>query len=344
MKTIFDETRLGALRLKNRVFRSATWMAMTDESGLVNDELVNYYGQLAAGGVGTIITGITSVYERDAEVSEGAKFYDDRFIAGHRLLTDAVHRHDCRLFLQTAMIDYPVDAIPTEEVERIIAAFGDAAHRAEQAGYDGVQIHAAHFFYLSKFVSPLLNHRTDRFGGSIERRAQILLDILRNMRSKTSDAFSIIIKMNYTDRYPGGVGLEDFLTTGRLLAEFSGTSGEGRMLRGIDAIEVSANGTSVGGIRAGVNEASFLPAARALAETVSVPVILVGGLRSLETMNSILNDTRIEYLSLSRPLIREPQLLQRWLFGDTTPARCVSCNACYQTPQHQCIFNLRKKS
>lgn len=333
MKTIFDETRLGALRLKNRVFRSATWMAMTDESGLVNDELVNYYGQLAAGGVGTIITGITSVYERDAEVSEGAKFYDDRFIAGHRLLTDAVHRHDCRLFLQTAMIDYPVDAIPTEEVERIITAFGDAAHRAEQAGYDGVQIHAAHFFYLSKFVSPLLNHRTDRFGGSVERRAQILLDILRDMRSKTSGTFSVIIKMNCSDRYPGGVGLEDFLTTARMLAD-----------AGIDAIEMSANGTSVAGIRAGVNEASFLPAARALAETVSVPVILVGGLRSLDTMNGILNDTRIEYLSLSRPLIREPQLLQRWLSGDTTPARCVSCNACYQTPRHQCIFNLRKKS
>lgn len=333
MKTIFDETRLGALRLKNRVFRSATWMAMTDESGLVNEELVNYYDQLAAGGVGTIITGITSVYERDAEVGEGAKFYDDRFIAGHRLLTDAVHRHDCRIFLQTAMIDYPVDAIPTEEVERIIAAFGDAAHRAEQAGYDGVQIHAAHFFYLSKFVSPLLNHRTDRFGGSVERRAQILLDILRDMRSKTSGTFSVIIKMNCSDRYPGGVELEDFLTTARLLAD-----------AGIDAIEVSANGTSVAGIRAGGNEASFLPAARALAETVSVPVILVGGLRSLDTMNGILNDTQIEYLSLSRPLIREQQLLQRWLSGDNTPARCVSCNACYQTPQHQCIFNLRKKS
>ncbi|MBQ3633455.1 MAG: hypothetical protein II952_04075, partial [Paludibacteraceae bacterium] len=244
MKTVFDETRLGALRLKNRVFRSATWLAMTDESGLVNNELVNYYDQLAAGGVGTIITGITSVYERDAEVGEGAKFYDDRFIAGHRLLTDAVHRHDCRIFLQTAMIDYPVDAIPTEEVERIIAAFGDAAHRAEQAGYDGVQIHAAHFFYLSKFVSPLLNHRTDRFGGSVERRAQILLDILRDMRSKTSGTFSVIIKMNCSDRYPGGVGLEDFLTTARLLAD-----------AGIDAIEVSANGTSVAGIRAGVNEA-----------------------------------------------------------------------------------------
>ena len=139
MKTIFDETRLGALRLKNRVFRSATWMAMTDESGLVNNELVNYYDQLAAGGVGTIITGITSVYERDAEVGEGAKFYDDRFIAGHRLLTDAVHRHDCRIFLQTAMIDYPVDAIPTEEVERIIAAFGDAAHRAGDSGRRSAQ-------------------------------------------------------------------------------------------------------------------------------------------------------------------------------------------------------------
>ena len=342
MKNIFDSTQLGSLSLKNRVWRSATWMAMSDEGGMVNDDIINYYSAIAAGGVGAIITGITSVYERDADVGEGAKFYDDRFVPGHRRLTAAVHAHDCRIYLQTAMIDYDIDRLTTAEVEHIISAFGDAAKRAELAGYDGVQIHAAHFFYLSRFISPLCNHRTDRFGGSVEARAQILREILHDMRQKTSADFSIIMKINCSDRYEGGLTVSDFLTTCRLLSVGS-TADDGRRWRGLDAIEVSGNGTSVPGIRAGVNEGYFLPAAKALAETIDVPVILVGGLRSIETMNDILNTTKIEYLSMSRPLIREPNLLNRWQQGDTRPSICVSCNTCYRTPHHQCIFTLRGK-
>lgn len=333
MKTLFDTTTLHHLTLKNRVWRSATWMALSDESGEVNDAIVEAYEELAAGGVGAIITGITSVFEHDSEVGEGAKFYDDRFILGHRRLTDAVHRHDCRIYLQTAMIDYYIDELTTAQVEHLISCFGDAARRAEQAGYDGVQIHAAHFFYLSKFISPLCNHRTDRFGGDQTGRTRILCEILQDMRAKTSQEFSIILKINSSDEYPGGITMQDFLVSSRLMAN-----------AGIDAIEVSANGTSRPGIRAGVNEGSFLTAAMSLSATVDVPIILVGGLRSMEFINSVLADTKIEYISLSRPFIREPNLLRRWQAGDTAPARCVSCNACYRTPGHKCIFNLRQKS
>lgn len=333
MKNLFDQTTLGALTLKNRVWRSATWMALSDESGEVNDAIVDYYAQLAAGGVGAIISGITSVFEQDSEVGEGAKLYDDRFIPGHRRLTDAAHQHDCRIYLQTAMVDYYIDELTTEQVEHIISCFGDAARRAEQAGYDGVQIHAAHFFYLSKFISPLCNHRTDRFGGDQRNRTRILYEIFRDMRAKTSQGFSIILKINSSDEYPGGLTVQDFLVTSRLMAD-----------AGIDAIEVSANGTSRTGIKAGVNEGYFRAAAMSLASLVDTPVILVGGLRSMEFINRLLADTKIEYVSLSRPLIREPNLLRRWQQGDTAPARCVSCNSCYRTPGHQCIFNLRKSN
>ena len=231
-KTLFDETKLGQLTLKNRAWRSATWLALSDESGLVNDAIIDVYSELAAGGVGAIITGITSVVKDDEEVGEGAKFYDDSFIESHRRLTEAVHRHDCKIFLQTAKIDGPVDELTTEEVEDIIRQFGDAAHRAERAGYDGVQIHAAHFFYLSKFISPLLNHRTDRYGGDQRGRSRILYEILKDMRSKTSADFIITMKINSSDEYPGGLTTQDFMLTSRLMAD-----------AGIDAIEVSANGT-----------------------------------------------------------------------------------------------------
>ena len=109
----------------------------------------------------------------------------------------------------------------------------------------------------------------------------------------------------------------------------------------LDSIEVSGNGTSVGGIRPGVNEAYFKRFAHFLAEKVDIPVILVGGHRSVDNMNNVLNEGKIEYLSLSRPLIREPDLIERWQNGECSPAKCVSCNMCYRTPAHKCIFRLR---
>ena len=330
MKKIFDRTTLRGLELKNRIWRSATWMALAHDDGEVSDELVTCYEELARGGVAMIVTGLTSIAEHDATIGGECKFYDDRFIAGHRRLTDAVHRHGSRIMMQTAMVDGEVDALTTEQVHGIIDQFGDAARRAEQAGYDGVQIHAAHFFYLSQFISPLINHRIDKYGGSVQARSKILVDILADMRAKTSPEFCITMKINSSDEYPGGLTVQDFLLTSQLMAE-----------AGIDAIEVSGNGTSRTAIRAGKNEGYFRGAAMALASLVSVPVVVVGGYRSVEKIDNIIGDTAIEYVSLSRPLIREPHLVARWQGGDLTPARCVSCNSCYRTPGHACIFNLR---
>lgn len=332
MKTLFDETILRGHKLKNRVWRSATWLALADYEGNMTDELIHANEQLAEGGVGMIVTGLTSVVEHDAAIDGGVKFFDDRFIEGHCRLTEAVHRHGALIQMQAAIVDGPVDELRTDEVEWIVSQFGDAARRAEQAGYDGVQIHAAHFFYLSKFISPLINHRTDRYGGDQQGRTRILYEILQDMRQKTSPDFLITMKINSTDEHPGGLTLQDFMLSSRLMAD-----------AGIDAIEVSANGTSRTGIKAGVNEGSFRAAAMALAAFVDTPVVMVGGLRSLEKINQYLDETKIAYASLSRPFVREPHLINRWLQGDPRPSLCVSCNTCYRTSGHQCIFNLRKK-
>ena len=332
MKTLFDTTTLRRHTLKNRIWRSATWIALADAEGNVTDEIVRTYEELAKGGAAMIVTGLTSILRNDAEIGGGAKFYDDRFIAGHKRLTDAIHKHGALVMMQTAIVDGPVDELTTEQVEETVHLFGDAAHRAEEAGYDGVQIHAAHFFYLSKFISPLLNHRTDRYGGDQRGRTRILYEILKDMREKTSPDFLITMKINSTDEYPGGLTAQDFLVSCKLMAD-----------AGIDAIEVSGNGTSHTGVKAGQNEGYFRAAAMSLAALVDVPVVLVGGFRSIEKINQYLDETKIEYVSLSRPLVREPNLIQRWQEGDTRPSLCVSCNTCYRTPGHQCIFNLRKK-
>ncbi len=329
MKTIFDSTTLGTLTLKNRIWRSATWMALSPD-GKVSDKLVEVYREYAKGQVASIITGLTSVSPYDEDLYGGVKFWNDSDLEGHRRLTDAVHTEGSLIYMQTAMVDGDVNGWSPERLQEIVGQFGDAAARAQKAGYDGVQIHAAHFFFLSKFISPAVNRRADKYGGSQENRSRILVDILTDMRCKTAPGFSIIVKVNASDFVPGGLDAEGFLTTSKMLSE-----------SGIDAIEVSANGTSVPGIKAGKNEAYFREYADVLKSVVNTPVILVGGHRSIESMNSLLNDTGIEYLSMSRPLIREPHLIKRWMNGDTRPALCVSCNSCYRTPGHACIFRLR---
>ena len=164
MKDVFDATTLrvrngqGGVELANRAWRSATWMALADGSGQVNDALVDTYRDLAEGGVGAIIVGFTGVAPEGMRLDGGALMSDDSFIAGHRRLTDAVHEQGSKVFLQTAMVgscrrlesgrmaSVSIDAWSQDDIARIVGWFGDAARRAEQAGYDGVQIHAAHGF------------------------------------------------------------------------------------------------------------------------------------------------------------------------------------------------------
>ena len=170
----------------------------------------------------------------------------------------------------------------------------DAAKRAELAGFDGVQIHAAHFFFLSRFISPAVNQRSDEYGGSTENRTRILLEILRGIKSNCPN-LHVTIKINCNDFARGGIEEAESLAICKNLAA-----------AGIDSIEVSGNGTSIRGIRAGVNEGYFALFAIKLADEISTPVICVGGWRSKDIMEKILNATKIAALSLSRPLVREP--------------------------------------
>ncbi len=338
MKQVFETVKLGSLSLKNRLIRSATWEGIALPDGGITEEAYKIYEELAKGGVGAIITGFTSVAADDFYFDGMMRLSDDRLIPQYRKLTNIIHREDCPVIAQLALGAYyrPLengrfaqaepDGMTAEEIETVIEQFGQAARRAKEAGFDGVQIHAAHFFFLSRFISPLVNHRRDRFGGSTEGRAQILLDILARIR-KYDPGLHVTVKINSSDFAPGGLTEKESLTICKLLAE-----------AGIDSIEVSGNGTSVAGIKPHKNEGYFLPFAARLAEEVSVPVILVGGLRSLDTMEAVLNRTKIEFLSLSRPLLREPDLPEKMKGGETTAARCISCNRCYSSPSHRCVF------
>ena len=329
MKSIFDQTKLGSLNVKNRLVRSATWEDMANLDGSIPDELIDVYENLAAGGVGTIITGFTSVASNDFYFDGMMRLSSDseKILSQYKKLVEKVHAHDVKILAQLALGGFfengnliEPDQISEDQFEKIVELFSDASRRARDCGFDGVQIHAAHFFFLSRFISPAVNPR--------ENRIEILKRILQKIRENAPE-FHVSMKLNSNDFTPGGLDENQSMEIAEIMTA-----------EGIDSIEVSGNGTSVAGIRPGKNEGYFFEFARDLSERISIPVILVGGHRSVEHMEKILNSSRIEFLSISRPLICEPNLINRWKSGDLKPSRCVSCNSCYQTQNHQCIFNL----
>ena len=196
---------------------------------------------------------------------------------------------------------------------RTFAAFAGAARRLKQAGFDGVQLHGAHGYLLAQFLSPLRNRRSDRYGGNLENRARFALEVFGAVRSEVGPEFPVMIKLNAHDFLEGSTTEEDSAYLAARLAR-----------AGIDAIEVSGGTPGsgrLGAVRPDIetreDEAYFRPQARAIrAAAPDVPLMLVGGLRSLEVMDEILAPGDADCLSIGRPLIREPDLPLRWERGD----------------------------
>jgi 2,4-dienoyl-CoA reductase-like NADH-dependent reductase (Old Yellow Enzyme family) len=212
--------------------------------------------------------------------------------------------------------------LAVEDIQQITVAFAQAAARAVEAGFDAVQIHGAHGFLMSQFLSPAFNKRTDDYGGPIENRARALLEVLGKIRSAVGGDFPILVKLNSEDFIEGGLTLEDSVRVGQMLQE-----------EGIDAIEVSG-GTVVTGdhcrkdIDSKEKEAYWRDAAKVFKEKLHVPLILVGGVRSFQLAEQLVDRGFADYISMSRPFIREPGLINRWASGDLGKATCLSDNLC----------------
>lgn len=338
MKSIFQPFEARNLKAKNRLVRSATWENLATPEGGIFKNSYQLYDDLASGGIGTIITGFTSVSAHDRYFGGMMRLSSGALIPEYQKLVSIIKKHGVAVLTQLALGGYyakemgsgypeiEIDFMTQAQIRDMINMFISAAGRAAKAGFDGVQIHAAHFFFLSRFISPAVNHRTDEYGGSTTNRARVLVEILRGIKS-LEPGLHVSIKINSSDFLPGGLTNVESLEICKLLAK-----------NGIDSIEVSGNGTSRQGIRKPDDEAYFLDFAFHLAEEVDVPIILVGGLRSKEVMEAILNKTKIELLSLSRPLIRQPNLPYLFESGQTDKSDCISCNACYKTDGHTCVF------
>jgi 2,4-dienoyl-CoA reductase-like NADH-dependent reductase (Old Yellow Enzyme family) len=354
LKTLFSPGKIGNVEIKNRIVRSATYEKRATKYGKVAPELIDFLCELAKGGTGLIISGMIAVHPSGTGSQYGAWIYDDSFISGQRELTKAVH--DCSEAKIAAQIAHtgiqgtnpkydPIGPSPmpinsygkkprgltAQEVGEVINWFVAATRRIYESDYDIVQLHAAHGYLLSNFVSPYSNKREDEFGGTPQKRAKILVEIYKGIRQEVDKNFPVTIKLQTNDFFKGGLELEEGKEIAKTLVD-----------AGFDAIEPSGGSveTIIGKqdnypslrVKTPEQENYFLPIVKELKPIMGdCPIILMGGIKNPVSIEQILRDGDADFIAMCRPLINEPDLSNRWKSGDTSPAKCISCNSCYMT-------------
>ena len=355
--------QIGKLEIKNRCVRSATYEALANEAGEVTNELIDFYKTLSEGGTGLIITSYAFIQQSGRAQNKQIAVYNDDFIPGLKKIADIVHEHGegCKVALQivhagrqshhvketiapSAILEKFSNKMPREmtidEIEETIEGFAQAVRRAKEAGFDGVQLHGAHGYLISEFLSPFTNKRTDQYGGNTDNRLNFVRQIYRRSRELVGDGFPILIKMNCDDFLEGGITLDESKKITKMISNI-----------GYDAIEISScmwetvkrkkneigwkptfipeSRMAVGSI----NEPAYhLAYAKEIKKGIDIPLILVGGVNSIDLVEEILSKGDADFVSFSRPLIREPDLPNRWMKGiGSSTVECDYCNNCLMT-------------
>jgi len=352
MSILFESSKIGNFEIKNRFIRSATYYALSDMDGFISDESVELMKTLAKNDAGLIITGYAYVQKDGQVFPDQNGIHLDAHIPAYQKMTRAVHDLGGKIVMQIAhggagstfsaksgngylavsitdkLTDYGTDPVEMRDdnIEAIIAAFGKAARRVQEAGFDGVQVHGAHGYLGSQFLSPQSNLRMDKWGGSLENRMRFLLEVTRSMKDHVDNDFPLMIKLGCHDYLDG---------ESELTAEESTRVAAALEAEGICHIEVSHGYLSKSrrklmmGITSPEQEAPLLPDVRVIREATSCPLAIVAGMRSLAVMEEIVNSGAADHVSLCRPFIREPGLIKRWKDGNEPPAECISCGGCF---------------
>jgi 2,4-dienoyl-CoA reductase-like NADH-dependent reductase (Old Yellow Enzyme family) len=373
MSALFSPGTIGSMKVKNRVVRSATVECLASDDGAITDQYLRAYRILAKGGVGLVIPGNYYVSAQGRAIPRVPLLDKDEIIPDLKRVVDVAHEYDVRMVAQlnhggrqcnpkvlggTPLAPSPVRDMVNNikprgmtegEIEDTIAAFGKAARRAKEAGFDGVQIHAAHGYLVNEFLSGHTNRRTDQWGGSLENRMRFLVETYKTVRKQVGPDYPILVKINSEDYIKRGVTVSECVATCRKLDEM-----------GIAAIEVSGGiaerglSTIKGDVPidllmrnrnvaerllvrfmekslrkwARFEEGYFVSNAAEVKKHVKAPVIAVGGMRRRAMMEHVLKSGQADFISMSRPFIRQPNLVSMMQKGNGDVISCTSCNRC----------------
>lgn len=372
---VLAPARLGPIELRNRVIKAATYEGLSHKS-LVTQDLVDFHVAYARGGVGMTTVAYCAV-SKEGRTDRHQIHWTDEAMPGLRVLTDAVHAEGAAVSAQighggpvanpkgngapalspsrhfhATTISWAQEA-SVDDLRRITEAHAEAARRAIDAGFDAVEVHLGHNYLASSFLSPKVNHRTDRYGGSLENRARFAREIMRAVHDAVGGRIAVIAKMNMDDGVPGGFWLDEAIPVAQWL-EQDGT---------VDALEMTAGSSLLNPmylfkgdaplddfsaimpqpIKLGVKlvgkrflrsypyrDAYLLEDARQIRAAVKLPMILLGGITDKPAMDLAMREG-FEYVAMARSLLREPDLVNRIREDATTPSLCIHCNKCMPT-------------
>ena len=345
MSKLFTNFRIKDLELKNRLMRSATTSYWSDEEGILRDSILDYYKELAKGGLGLIIKGHSFIMEKGKAHAGQSGLSDDKHIPKMKKLTSFVHSYDIPILAQLNHAGYSskIDRVTASEyktpdwkareatiddVELIVESFAKSAELALFAGFDGIQIHGAHGYLISQFLSENINKRSDEYGGSIENRSRLLLRVYDAIRKKVGNGIVIGVKLNCDDfAEEGGIRIGESVIVSNLLAE-----------KGIDFIEISGGGPKQDrSIRkergkpakdSGYFEANFAGHVEKIRKaTPTMLLAIVDGIRSRVTMDNLLENNIADIISMSKPFIIEPNSANLLKDGQKKSS-CIDCRKC----------------
>jgi 2,4-dienoyl-CoA reductase-like NADH-dependent reductase (Old Yellow Enzyme family) len=374
---LFTPMEINGMHLKNRLVKSATYEAMAAEDGSVTDQLIDMYTSLAKGGVGLIITGYAYIQENGHCMPLQTGVFSDDNIPGLQKLADAVHEEGGTIALQiahsgrqtfpaliggqTPMAPSAIEedpffhieprAMTTEEISETIDAFGAAAVRCKEAGFDAVQLHGTHGYLIAQFLSPFTNRRTDEWGGNTENRMRFVKEVVKKVRAVVGPDYPVLIKISVEEGVDNGMTLDESCIIAKGLAD-----------EGVDAIEVSGGTVAdtafvmsrgdvpIDQFTGGLEEdakAQTEQVLHSIADSVKmeeaywsghaekikgvvgdVPVMVVGGMKYPQTMETIVQEKKADFISLARSLVKEPALPKEMAEGRKSPVKCGYCNRC----------------
>jgi 2,4-dienoyl-CoA reductase-like NADH-dependent reductase (Old Yellow Enzyme family) len=345
MSLLFTPAKIGSLELPNRIIRSATAELMANDlDGSPREQLKSLWVALAKGGTGLIISGHMYVHPSGKCHPEMTGIYSDELISSLKECVDAVHVADGNIAVQINhggmqcdkrsvdetiapsaldedFLEQPAREMSTDEIEMLIDAYGQAARRAKEAGFDAVQIHSAHGYLISQFNSPYTNRRTDKWGGDLQGRTRFLREVTRSVREQVGNEYPVFVKFGMEDGLEGG-----------LTAEAGAVATASMIEMGLDAIEISGGvqaNSSRKGIRDASREAYFRPLVQLARKKTDLPLIMVGGMRSKTVMEEVLSSGDADFVAMCRPLINEPNFPNLMKTGVQEISGCISSSNCW---------------
>lgn len=342
---LFEPIQIGHTTVKNRIFMPPLSTNLADH-GYVTDALVEHYASRAKGGVGLIITEVTTVEPVYTYLPGDMSIYDDSYIPGWKKLVDAVHQYDCKILSQLfhpAYMAFPIPGTPQliapsnvgpyyaksaprevtrEELKVLVTQFGQAAYRFKLAGGDGVEIQAAHAHgLLGGFLTPLYNKRTDEYGGDIHGRLRLTLEVIQEIRKTCGDDFIIDVRISGDEYSDGGLTLNDMVYVSKKLEE-----------AGVDFIHVSGGNTIKRGSSmpaSGTSPAPHMHASEEIKKHVHIPVATVSRINEPWVADELIANGKTDICMIGRPNLCDSEFANKAKEGRLDEIRpCIGCGRC----------------